>query len=71
MKDFQATGEHQAPQNMKSLKFFLDLVGQFCLPGSGSTTSVESGSNPKTKNWENWKKLEGILPRRAESDSSS
>ncbi len=42
MKDFQATGEHQAPQNMKSFKFFLDLVGQFCLPGSGSTTSTEN-----------------------------
>jgi hypothetical protein len=71
MKDFQATGEHQAPQNMKILKFFLYLVGQFCLPGSASTTSMESGSNPKTKNWKNWKKLGDILPRRAESDSNS
>ncbi len=40
------------------LTFFLYLVGQFCLPGSGSTTSTKSGSNPKTKNWENWKNWE-------------
>jgi hypothetical protein len=70
-KLFQATGEASGPRNIKSRKFFLDLVGQFCLPGSGSTDPTESGSNPKMKNWEKDEKSGGILPRTAKTDSTS